>query len=92
MDQANFFKTLIIIVAIWYFCKFAFRFFGPYLLKKAVTKAGENFQRRSQEYYNTNSNTYNSDFNSQEQATSYRNEFPREKKKVGEYIEFEEIN
>jgi len=82
-----FLKTLIIIVAIWYFLKFAFRFFGPILLKKAIKKAEQNFQQRAQDFYNQNTqenNTYSKN-------EKFENKIPREKKKVGEYIEYEEI-
>lgn len=87
----GFFKTLIIIVAIWYFLKFAFRFFGPILLKKAISKAEQNFQQRTQDYYNNTSEEDYSYSNNSNKKSGYENGIPREKKKVGEYIEFEEI-
>lgn len=86
-----FLKTLIIIVAIWYFFKFAFRFFGPILIKKAINKAGENFQQRAQDYYNQNTQETNSYSNTETNNINFDKGIPREKKKVGEYIEFEEI-
>ena len=86
-----FLKTLIIIVAIWYFFKFAFRFFGPILIKKAINKAGESFQQRAQDYYNQNTQEEDTYSNRGNQSKKFDNGIPREKKKVGEYIEFEEI-
>jgi len=87
-----FLKTLIIIVAIWYFFKFAFRFFGPILIKKAISKAEQNFQQRAQDFYNQNTDSYNDTFtNSTNESESFKNGIPREKRKVGEYIDFEEI-
>ena len=86
-----FLKTLIIIVAIWYFFKFAFRFFGPILIKKAINKAGESFQQRAQDYYNQNTQEEDTYSNRENQSKNFDNGIPREKKKVGEYIEFEEI-
>jgi len=86
-----FLKTLIIIVAIWYFFKFAFRFFGPILIKKAINKAEQSFQQRAQDYYNQNSQEEESYSNRGNQSKKFDNGIPREKKKVGEYIEFEEI-
>jgi len=86
-----FLKTLIIIVAIWYFFKFAFRFFGPILIKKAINKAEQNFQQRAQDYYNQNSQGTDSYSNNDETNFKFDKGIPREKKKVGEYIEFEEI-
>lgn len=86
-----FLKTLIIIVAIWYFFKFAFRFFGPILIKKAINKAEQSFQQRAQDYYNQNTQEEDSYSNRENQREKFDNGIPREKKKVGEYIEFEEI-
>lgn len=86
-----FLKTLIIIVAIWYFFKFAFRFFGPILIKKAISKAEQNFQQRTQDYYNQNTQEADSYSNRDNQNINFDKGIPREKKKVGDYIEFEEI-
>lgn len=88
-----FLKTLIIIVAIWYFFKLAFRFFGPMLLKTAVRKAEQNFQKRAQDYYNQNNESYDNTYTNSNtnQSDNFKNGIPREKRKVGEYIDFEEI-
>lgn len=84
----GFVKTLIYIIAFYYAFKFLARLFLPILIKKAVEKAGQNFQQGSQQnYYNTN-NT-NSDEIIIDNSKVAKN---RETKKVGEYIDFEEID
>lgn len=91
MDQASFLKTLIIIVAIWFFLKYAFRFFAPILVTKVIKKAEQSFQQKAQDFYNQNTNTSDNQSNTQTHSKNFGNEIPREKKKVGEYIDFEEI-
>jgi len=91
MDHAsfkNFIQVVLIIVLIYYLFKFSFKFFGPFLLKKAVSKVSENFQQQQQAYQNQNNQqTQQPDFESELR----QNKIPKEKKKVGEYIDFEEI-
>lgn len=94
MDTASFssfIKTLIIIIAIWYFVKFAIRFFAPILITKVVKKAEENFQQKAQDFYTQNNNQSDGYSNRESQSRKFTNEIPKEKKKVGEYIDFEEI-
>lgn len=92
MDQASFLgflKTLVIIVLIYYFIKFAFRLLAPYLLNKAVNKVNENFQKKQQAYYQNQQNSSNNNQGFEENMK--QNQIPKEKKKVGEYIDFEEV-
>lgn len=80
----GFFKTLIYIVGFYYVFRFLAKLFLPILLKKAVQKAGENFQKQQQQYQNTSTDNdiiY-------DKSTSSK---PRETKKVGEYVDYEEI-
>ncbi len=92
MDQAsfkNFIQVVLIIVLIYYLLKFAIKFFGPFLIKKAVSKVSENFQKQQQAYQNQHNNkTQQPDFESQLK----QNKIPKERKKVGEYIDFEEVD
>jgi len=91
MDQASlysFIKTVLIIVLVYYLFKFAFKLFAPYLLNKAVSKVTENFEKQQQAYQNqynrqTEPNTFETELK--------QNKIPKEKKKVGEYIDYEEI-
>ena len=80
----GFFKMLIYIVGFYYVFRFLAKLFLPILLKKAVEKAGENFQKQQQQYQNTSTEKdiiY-------DKSTSSK---PRETKKVGEYVDYEEI-
>jgi hypothetical protein len=64
--------------------KFLARLFLPYMVKKVVEKAGQNFQ---QQYQNQHKQNNTQDFNPGNSTDSK----PRENKKVGEYVDFEEI-
>lgn len=86
METANFgnlIKTLFWIVVIYYVVKFLARLFLPVLAKKVVEKASQQFQNQQQQQYtNQTSNT----------NRASAPEKPRETKKVGEYVDFEEID
>lgn len=85
MQEASipgFVKTLLWILAFYYIFKFLARLFFPVLIKKAVQKAEEQFK---QQYQNQTNST---DFNSN---VTPKSDKPRETKKVGEYIDYEEI-
>lgn len=90
MEQASFsgiLKTIFYILAFYYIFKFLARLFLPILVKKAVEKAGENFQRQYQATYTNYSNQAQDEFVN----TAPKSDKPRETKKVGEYIDYEEI-
>ena len=92
MQEASilgFIKTLIYIIAIYYIIKFLARLFLPLLVKKVVQKAEESLQQQQQ-----NAQRYSW------QKKSKTNEIiidtanakkSRETKKVGEYVNYEEI-
>jgi hypothetical protein len=84
----GFFKTLIYIVGFYYVFRFLTKLFLPILLKKAVQKAGENFQKQQQQYQQQYQNTTSNNDIIYDKATSSK---PRETKKVGEYVDYEEI-
>jgi hypothetical protein len=85
MQEASFIgliRALIYFFAFYYIVKFLARLFLPVLAKKVVEKAEEQFKQQHQQY--------------QDQSTSYqsqtpKNDVPHETKKVGEYIDFEEV-
>jgi hypothetical protein len=82
METANFtglIKTLFWLIVIYYAIKFLARLFLPVLAKKVVEKASEQFQQQSQRQNTSNT------------ATSFKEEKPKPTKKVGEYVDFEEI-
>lgn len=85
MQEADFrgvLKTLFYLVAIYYIIKFLTRLFLPVIAKKVVEKATEQFQQQAQQAQQNQSN-YNN--------TSKQQDKPKETKKVGEYIDYEEI-
>lgn len=89
METASFtglLKTLLWIVFIYYVLKFLMRLLAPYLFQQVVKKAEQNF-RQQQQYQQSQQQQYSQ----QNQTPRSGNEMPREKKKVGEYIDFEEI-
>ena len=86
---SGFIRTLIYIIAIYYIIKFLAKLFLPILVKKAVEKAGENFQKQ-QQYAQCNS--WQKKNNNDEIIIDTANaKKPRETKKVGEYVDYEEI-
>jgi hypothetical protein len=87
MEMASFIgfiETLCYILFFYYVFKFLARLFFPYMVKKVVEKAGQNFQ---EQYKNQKNQNYNQDPN----PGNTSNSKPRETKKVGEYVDFEEI-
>jgi hypothetical protein len=90
MDYASFSGTLRVIfyiVAFYYIFKFLARLFFPVLVKKAVEKAAQNFEQQQRQYQTQSTRTSNND----EIIFTNKSDKPRETKKVGEYIDFEEI-
>ena len=77
---AGFLRTLGIIVLVYYLFKFAMRIFAPIIMQKAVSKMQEKMQ-----------NQYNQQQGQQSNTASSQNKMPKEKKKVGEYIDYEEV-
>lgn len=89
MDTASFsgvLRVIIIMVLAYYAIKFLLRIFAPIIMQKVVQKAGEAMYERQQEFYNA-ANQQQANQQPQPQPDK-----PREKKKVGEYIDFEEID
>lgn len=92
MQEASFSGTLRIIfyiIAFYYIFKFLARIFLPVLIKKAVEKAGENFQQQYQGGNYQNTRTSSKDEIIYDTAKTTK---PRETKKVGEYVDYEEID
>ena len=87
MQEASFqgfIRTLIYIIAIYYIIKFLARIFLPILVKKAVEKAGENFQRQQQQ---AQGNSWQKTGNNDEVIIDTANaKKSRETKKVGNML------
>ena len=83
-------KTILYIFAFYYVIKFLARVFLPVLVKKAVEKAGENFQQQQ----NARQSQYNSNTASGDRIIydTSKTDKPRETNKVGEYVDYEEID
>ena len=78
-------KVIFWFIVIYYTIRFLARIFAPIILQQVVKKAGQHMYDRQQQY-NQNNNQQQS-YN----APPETSEKPKEKKKVGEYIDYEEI-
>jgi len=81
---AGFIETICYILMFYYVFKFLARLLLPIMVKKVVEKAGQNFQQQYQ-------NQQNPDYNEEKVSSTSSTSKPRETKKVGEYVDFEEI-
>lgn len=82
-------KTILIIVLVYYGLKLLARIFAPFLLKYAARK----FEKQFNESFNKTSNHQNSSNKEGETIIdSIPNQQQQSNKKVGEYIDFEEID
>lgn len=86
----GFIKTLFYILAFYYIFKFLVKLFLPLLLKKVVQKAGENFQQQQQRSQSTSWDKTQT--NNEVIFNTKNDKNPRETKKVGEYVDYEEID
>ncbi len=77
----GFIKTLFWIIVVYYAFRLIVRLLLPYAMKKVVDKATTQFQNQQRAYQEQ-----------QYQSTAQQNQKPRETKKVGEYVDFEEID
>ena len=90
MDTASFggfLRTLLIIVLCYYAFKFAMRYLFPLFIYKVAKKAEQNFQQNQQQYREQQNTTQHTNTSSRFESGTMK-----EKKKVGEYIEFEELD
>jgi len=95
MQEASFtnlFKTIMWIIAFYYIFKFLARILLPVLVKKAVDKAGENFQRQQQYTQDNSWQRARNNTNDEIIINTANAKNPRETKKVGDYVDYEEID
>ena len=86
----GFIKALFYMIAFYYIFKFLAKLFLPLLVKKVVEKAGENMQKQ-QQY--AQDNTWKKAPTKDEVLYNTANaKNPRETKKVGDYVDYEEID
>ncbi len=77
-------------IAFYYIFRFLAKLFLPLLVKKVVEKAGENMQKQ-QQY--AQDNTWKKTQSKDEIIYNTANaKNPRETKKVGDYVDYEEID
>ena len=86
----GFIRTLFYIIAFYYVFKFLVRLFLPLVLKKVVEKAGANFEQQHKKSQDSSWNKTQSSGDIYYQPTSAKN--PKETKKVGDYVDYEEID
>jgi Domain of unknown function (DUF4834) len=85
----GFIETILYIMAFYYIFKFLAKLFLPHLIKKVVQKAGENLHKQQQNYQNT---TWQETKSADEVIyNTTKNKNPRETQKVGEYVDYEEL-
>ena len=95
MEVASFAGTLRVIfymVAFYYIFKFLARIFFPILMKKAVEKAAESFEQQQRNYQSGNYQAPRQQPNENTIFKTPKSDKPRETKKIGEYVDYEEID
>ncbi len=92
METASFsglINTLLFIIIFYYVMKFLARLFLPFLVKKIAEKAAQQFEKQHKNYQSQNTTH---DQKSENQTNGGKKTTKtKEKKIVGEYIDFEEI-
>ncbi len=92
MQEASFnglLKAIFWIFAFYYIFKFLARLFLPVIVKKVAQKAEEQFRQQHQNYQGQQSApNFKSDTRGAAERSGAK---PRETKKVGEYIDYEEV-
>ncbi len=84
----GFIKAVLYIIIFYYIFKFLARIFLPILFRKVVQKAGQNFQ---QQYTNQQQNNYQSSNRDEIIYDTAKSKNPKTTKKIGEYVDYEEI-
>lgn len=82
----GFIKAIFYMIAFYYIFRFLAKLFLPLLVKKVVEKAGQNMQQQQQETWKKTQSKEEVLYN----TTNSKN--PRETKKVGDYVDYEEID
>ena len=86
----GFIETIFYIMAFYYIFKFLAKLFLPLIVKKVVEKAGESFQQQRQ--YAQDSSWQKSSNKDEVIYDTTQAKNPRETKKVGDYVDYEEID
>lgn len=93
METASFtgiIKVLFYFIVFYYAFKFLAKLFLPVLVKKVVQKAEQNFQQQYT-YQNQQQQQYQNTSRDEIIYDTAKSTRPKETKKVGEYVDYEEI-
>jgi len=85
---SGFIRTVFIILLVWYVIRLLARFLAPYLVKKVIQRATANFSKNYKQESDNQQNKYKK--NTSDNST-IRKKY-RSTKKIGEYIDYEEID
>src|SRR5690554_5395861 len=85
----GFFRTILIIVVVCYDFVFLMRLLAPYMMKKVVQKAKSNFKKQYEQQFGNTQKQYQ--HTNPTDTKSSERQYPRSTKKVGEYVDYEEI-
>ncbi|WP_278036104.1 DUF4834 family protein [Flavobacterium nitratireducens] len=89
---SGFLRTLFIIISFYYIFRFLAKLFLPVVIKKVVEKASENMHQQQQRQYQYQ-NTWQRKNDGETIIYNTDNvKKPRETKKVGDYVDYEEID
>ena len=86
----GFIKALFYMIAFYYIFRFLAKLFLPLLVKKVVKKAGENMQKQQQQAQDASWKKTQSKDEVLYNTAHAKN--PCETKKVGDYVDYEEID
>jgi len=85
MAEASFYgalRVIAIVILTYYLIKFLFRLLAPMIFKQVVRKAEQKFHEQQQTMYERQQ---------QQQQHTVTPDKPKDKKKIGEYIDYEEL-
>jgi len=89
---SGFIRAIFYMIAFYYIFKFLARLFLPLLVKKAVEKAGQNFQQHQQQQRAQETTWKKTPNNDEIIIDTANSKNPRETKKIGDYVDYEEID
>ena len=85
-------KIIFFIILFYYLAKFLTRMFAPVIIQKAADSIHENMrQQYGRQYSQQNQDACGQSGRGEAERNAAKPKYPRETKKVGEYVDFEEI-
>lgn len=88
----EFLRIVLIILLVYFGLRILFRLLGPYLLKYVARKAKERFGQMQGEYTTRESNEKTREQEGKTTIHHIPEDYKTSNKKVGEYIDYEEID